>query len=90
VHVASGDRPYQAPAFSLSNRERDEQRSTVLISANRDQPIFVRGMRWIGRDARLPSYNRLYFAYRNAVAFALRPISRIPFEAVDNEIHREI
>jgi hypothetical protein len=90
MHVSGGDRSNQLSMAALSDRECDEERPAVMISANGNQSIFASRVSGIRRDARLAPLHRLDFSDRNAVALALRPISLVPIKPLENEIHSEI
>jgi hypothetical protein len=77
-------------AVSLADCECDEERPTVLISANGNESIFVCRVGRIRCDTRLAREHRLDFFDRHAVPLALRPISLVPIKPLDSDIHGEI
>ena len=90
MHVSGGDWPDQLPILSSTDCECDENRSAIVISADRDEAIFVGGMDRVGSDTRLPPQNCFDFGDWNAVATHLEiVVARLPESALAHQVLSE-
>jgi hypothetical protein len=88
MHISCGHGAYQSALVPFAEREGDKDRPPCARSADRNEALFVDRMRNVRRDTSAYSEHGLNFSNRNTVALALRRISLIPIEAVEDEIHR--
>jgi len=90
MHVPGCDRPDQTSSALRPDREGYEQRPAGAVSSDCNQAVLIAGMVNVRRDARASSQQGFDLSERHSVLLAFIPVSVVPIEAGDRNVHRHI
>jgi hypothetical protein len=87
MHVAGADRPKEALAAFLPDREHDEDMASARVPADGIEARFGILRIAVGQDSGRAGKDSLDRRSRYTMLAAFRPVARIPVEAGETQVH---